>query len=388
MEARQADHRCPREDLLDAAMRIQQFTGPVMAKGLEDTALYRYNRHIALSDVGSHPDRFTTSIAAFHDFNAARARTMPNGMLATSSHDTKRSEDARARIAALGRHAEAWSAAVGQWQSTLVAEGAPPIAPNDAYHFFQLLVGSWPTTLEGTDCAGIAAFRDRLDAAMLKSVREARMHTNWIVPRSDYEQQVSRFVATALGSRRFVDAVLAFEAQVARDGARNGLIVTVLKATSPGIPDIYQGAEFWEQSMVDPDNRRPVDFAARIAALDNPARPGDVADGWRTGAIKQRVLADLLALRARHPDLFARGSYEPLPQATAGTLAFLRRHDGVALLVAVQLQVAGAGDLDPDRLRLPSGLARDAFEPVLALGDGGPLGRLPVHAAMAGDRSR
>jgi (1->4)-alpha-D-glucan 1-alpha-D-glucosylmutase len=200
---------------LDVARRIQQYTGPVMAKGLEDTALYRYNRLIALSDVGEKPDRFSASVAAFHDFNRQRLREHPHAMLTTSSHDTKRGEDVRARVATLAGFTDQWVSRVHQWSEILRRSGAPAIDSNDVYYFFQLLLGAWPTDLPIHIAADrIEDFRERVNAAMLKSIREARLRTNWNVPRSKYEEETSRFVTIAFESSEFLASFRQFEAVI------------------------------------------------------------------------------------------------------------------------------------------------------------------------------
>lgn len=327
----------------EVALRIQQYSGPVMAKGLEDTALYRFNRLIALSDVGAKPDRFTQSVAAMHEIILARLAQQPHGLLCTSSHDTKRGEDTRARVAALSGHVDEWVASVTEWRKQL---SALPIDPNDSYAFFQLLLGAWPTAFptDGPLAAEqLGAFRERVQGAMLKSIREARLRTNWIVPQDDYEQQVRVYVDAALSEREdnaFLASFRAFERRLSADGAQNGLIGTILKLTTPGVPDIYQGAELWQQSMVDPDNRRPVDFDLRrkmLGRLGDPATTADV----RAGRSKLSIIMTLLAFRARHPALFAEGSYDPV--AVTGrdadrVLAFQRHCRGEpSLLVAVAL---------------------------------------------------
>lgn len=333
---------------LDVAMRIQQYTGPVMAKGLEDTALYRFNRLIALSDVGEKPDQFTQSIASFHAFILGRLTEQKNGLLSTSSHDTKRGEDGRARIAALSGHAREWADCVSEWAITLRERGAPEIEPNDSYYFFQLLFGAWPSDFapdQSLSRDALESFTERLTQAMVKSVREARLRTNWSVANEDYEDRIAGYVSVAVGdgqANSFLDSFRRFEGKVAWHGAQNSLIEAVLKLTMPGVPDIYQGAELWEQSMVDPDNRRPVDFSRRRDALDRIDEAGLLAlrTTFRTGEIKLAVIARLLALRSRHPVLFTEGTYEPV--AIAGTdanrvLAFARRGWGARMLVAVAL---------------------------------------------------
>ncbi len=329
------------EASLEFVHRLQQYSGPVMAKGLEDTALYRHNRLIALNDVGERPDRFCIGVDAFHDFNAARLATFPNAMLTTSSHDTKRGEDTRAHILTLSGHADEWEKVIDEW-TVLLGSVASGITRNDLWYFYQMLVGAWPAEFPETcplPTAALGQFRQRLQAAMLKSVREARLNSSWTVPNQSYETALGALIDTALADRqdnRFLAAFRAFAAIIGEQGARIGLAQTVLKLTVPGVPDIYQGAELWDQSMVDPDNRRPVDFIARWQFLDLvEAAPLDMAD-WRDGSLKLQVIERLLQLRAEEPELFAQGTYEPVP-AGDHIVAFLRRHEGKSILVAVAL---------------------------------------------------
>ncbi|MBR0641329.1 malto-oligosyltrehalose synthase [Plastoroseomonas hellenica] len=338
------------------AMRLQQYSGPVMAKGLEDTAFYRYNRFVALNEVGGHPDHFAVPIAAFHAANAERARRWPHAMLTTSTHDTKRGEDTRARLAVLSELPDEWARQVEHWSRILRArcgdvEGDAPPDRDDEYLFYQLLIGAWPMELTGIarlDPQAVSAFSERLQGAMVKSLREAKRHSTWAAPNRAYEDATMSFVRAALdtaGGNAFFDQFLPFQERVARLGVRNSLVQTVLKLTVPGMPDTYQGAELWDFSLVDPDNRRPVDYVLRenlltevTAALQ--ADPGPTAramiENWRDGRIKLAVTSALLAYRRVHRGLFANGSYEPLaaigPKADH-LCAFTRRHEGDALLV-------------------------------------------------------
>lgn len=320
--------------------RLQQQSGPVMAKGLEDTALYRANRLIAISDVGALPDRFSLGVASFHDFNTARLARFPHAMLTTSSHDSKRGEDTRARIVALSGHAAEWAQAVRDW-TALLGPMVAGIDRNELWYFFQMLVGAWPVGFAETGALpldALEAFRVRMREAMRKSVREARVNSRWTAPDADYEAVLAEMIDAALtddAGNGFLAAFRRFAAMIGEAGARVGLGQAVLKLTVPGVPDIYQGAELWEQSMMDPDNRRKVDFAVRERLL---AEGGPMQmNGWRDGAVKLRVTQVLLGLRAEQPALFAEGSYEPL--AMGGRIcAFLRRHGNAAMIVAVALQ--------------------------------------------------
>lgn len=365
-----------------AAMRVQQYSGPVMAKGLEDTAFYRYNRLLALNEVGGSPERFGVSVATFHGANRERARRTPHALLSTSTHDTKRGEDARARLAVLAELAEEWADQVALWSRMIrapqasITEDMPP-DPNDEYAFYQLLLAAWPAELStdpeaAIDPQAVETLRLRLEGAMLKGLREAKVYTTWAAPDEAYETATLEFVRHALDVSRpnaFLDSFRAFLARIAPLGAANGLVQTVLKLTVPGVPDIYQGAELWDTSLVDPDNRRPVDFGLRAEMLpalpdSNPEALGTDWGGgdWGDGKVKLKITARLLDLRRRLPMLFESGSYEPLD--VTGTdaervCAFLRETERTCLVVAVLL-FPGRGDVAVDtRVVLPEGAMAD-----------------------------
>jgi (1->4)-alpha-D-glucan 1-alpha-D-glucosylmutase len=273
--------------------RFQQTTPAVMAKGVEDTAFYRYVRLLALNEVGGDPTRFGISVDQFHAGCLERARRFPRGLLITQTHDTKRSGDVRARIGALAGMAGEWAACVERWRALVPEEGAP--SWNEAYLIFQTLVGAWPLELE------------RLEAYVEKALREAKMHTNWVEPDVGYERAVRDWCRSLYANRAFLDELEPFAERVARQGERSALGQTLLKLTAPGVPDVYQGDELWALSLVDPDNRRPVDWERRREAL---------AD-LRAGAAPTRETIKLflihrgLDLRARRPEAFA-GSYSPV----------------------------------------------------------------------------
>ena len=344
-----------REAAIRCAMRLQQYSGPVMAKGLEDTAFYRYQRFVALNEVGGHPEHFGLSLAAFHKANAQRAARWPHTMLGTSTHDTKRGEDVRARLAVLSELPDEWTRQVQIWSRTLRArrgdvEGTAPPARDDEYLLYQLLLGAWPAELTGSDRdrTALGAFAQRLEGAMIKAVREAKLRSTWAAPDTAYEEAVAAFVQDALDVSRpnaFLDAFLPFQERVARLGVHNSLVQTALKLTLPGMPDIYQGAELWDLSLVDPDNRCPVDYAARAGLLEEMAAPLErdraaamraMLANWHNGAIKLAVTAALLAHRTRKPSLFAQGDYQPLAVDGAEAeriCAFARQHAGDAMIV-------------------------------------------------------
>jgi (1->4)-alpha-D-glucan 1-alpha-D-glucosylmutase len=303
--------------------RFQQTTPAITAKGVEDTAFYRDVRLLALNEVGGDPGRFSLSVADFHARCAERARRFPRNLLITQTHDTKRSGDSRARIGALAGVAEEWRAEVERWFGLAAplrteVEGRLAPDPTEQYLIFQTLVGVWPVSAE------------RLEQYVLKALREGKRNTNWVEPDEAWEGAVLAFARRLLDPGEIHDAIDAFVARHAPRGERAAVGQLLLKLTTPGIPDVYQGDELWALSMVDPDNRRPVDFAerrARLAALDEGAEID-------RGNVKMHVIERVLALRARRPDPFA-GAYTPLP-ADDGVCAFTRGDGEVLVAVAVR----------------------------------------------------
>jgi (1->4)-alpha-D-glucan 1-alpha-D-glucosylmutase len=349
------------------AMKVQQYSGPVMAKGLEDTAFYRYNRLVSLNEVGGHPDLFGVAVSAFHRANAERARRWPHAMLGTSTHDTKRGEDTRARLNVLSEIPEEWERQVQAWSRIVRArrgdvESTAPPDHNDEYLLYQLLVGAWPVEFVGVDALdseALGAFANRVEGALIKSVREAKVHSSWAAPNDAYEEPLKSFLRDCLDASRsnpFLESFRAFEIRIARLGMLNGLAQTLLKLTVPGVPDLYQGTELWDLSLVDPDNRRPIDYGERprlLAELEKsasaPAAIAGLLDHWQDGMVKLALISRALALRKSHPALFAEGAYEPLE--VAGTrenhlCAFARRRGSESVVVAVPRLVA-ALDAEP-----------------------------------------
>jgi (1->4)-alpha-D-glucan 1-alpha-D-glucosylmutase len=346
-------------------MKFQQTTGPVMAKGLEDTAFYLYNRLASLNEVGGSPDQFGISVAAFHRQNAARQRSWPHSLICTSTHDSKRSEDVRARIDVLSELPREWKAALGRWSvlnrplKRIVDGRAAPDA-NEEYLFYQTLLGAWPLPPLGGD--DYVSFVARMQTYMLKAIKEAKVNTSWINPNERYEQAVQSFVRDVLdddGSHPFLADFAPLQSKVAHFGAYNGLSQVLLKIASPGVPDFYQGTELWDFSLVDPDNRRPVDFARRMsllanlerdlsrASLNRAAYAAGLLDTKEDGRIKLYVTRHGLACRRANEELFRLGSYQPL--AAYGSerehvCAFARSHGGkVAIAVAPRLLVRLTG---------------------------------------------
>jgi (1->4)-alpha-D-glucan 1-alpha-D-glucosylmutase len=333
--------------------RWQQFTAPVMAKAVEDTAFYRYLRLSSLNDVGGEPASYGISVAAFHGSNQARTRHRPHCLLATSTHDSKRGEDLRARIDVLSEIPQLWTDALQRWAGWAElylgdTESGPAPSRNDIWLLFQTLVGIWPATpphaQERED------LRRRIQEYMRKAVREAKVNTSWVCPESPYEEALARYIDGVLRPGQpnpFVEELQKFTARIAPWGFRNSLSQVALKLTVPGVPDIYQGCEQWNFSLVDPDNRRPVDFhkLSRSLAELQAQCPGGIPSPsfWRQlhqhaadGRIKQLVTWRLLQLRQHWPDLFRDAGYQQLPLEGAESehaVAFLRVLENRAVLV-------------------------------------------------------
>jgi (1->4)-alpha-D-glucan 1-alpha-D-glucosylmutase len=444
----QPETRRQKTERRQAITRFQQLTPPLAAKSVEDTAFYRYGRLISRNEVGSDPGDFSLSIDQFHAKCLRRANSFPNAMLATATHDHKRGADTRARLAVLSEMPQRWVATLRRWmlintpveareaqvddliaehppmtppsglaaKGRAVAESAAMPLPEDQLMLLQTLIGAWPLELAGAVdpaspevVAGAQAFVERVAAWQVKALRETKRPSDWSLPNEAYEKtcrdHLDRIMdpATSL----FFREAAAFVETLGPAAALNGLVQATLHLTVPGVPDLYQGTEFWDFSLVDPDNRRPVDYAARIAALDAVA-VDEALDAeallaaWRDGRIKQAVIATLLALRAKKPDLFARGDYQALavegPQVDH-VLAFLRRNGPERVLVVVPVHAAELLDgasrplIDPARwdgtqVLLPPGTASTAWVDLLSgqrrrsasrrLAVGELLGTLPV----------
>jgi (1->4)-alpha-D-glucan 1-alpha-D-glucosylmutase len=298
------------------ALKVQQFTGPLTAKSLEDTAFYRYHRLMALNEVGGDPSAKALSIDAFHQLMLTRAREWPHGMTSTATHDTKRGEDARTRLAALTELPGEWTSAVARWKVLnaphLVTEGnlRAPSATAE-YMLYQALLGAWRPGEPDN------AFVERIQAYALKAAREGKEETSWLNPHQAYETGLKTFIARILDrvvSAEFLDSLATLGRRIAVLGALNSLSQITLKATMPGVPDFYQGTEFWDLSLVDPDNRRPVDFAERAAVLAAQGEPHwqGLTDVWSNGHLKLAWTRHLLRLRTELADVFTNGDYQPL----------------------------------------------------------------------------
>lgn len=355
----------------ELAMRFQQLTGPAMAKGVEDTAFYRFNRLVALNEVGGDPSHFGTTIDEFHAACAGEMARRPHALLATSTHDTKRSEDVRARLALLSEMPEEWAQACERWSrhnEPRRADGVPD--RNTEYLLYQSLVGAWPVP------------RERVVAYMEKAAREAKALTSWARPDEEYERRLREFIDALLDDAAFCDDVKRFIAPLVAPGRVNSLAQTLLKLTAPGVPDIYQGCELWDFSFVDPDNRRPVDFEARkelLASLDG-ATPEYVLEREDTGLPKLWVIRQALRLRRERPAAFgAEGGYAAIHARGAKAdhaVAFMRGEDVAVLIPRLVLGIRG-GWCDT-AISLPAGAWRNVLT-----GDTVDGGELPVADMLA-----
>ena len=344
-----------RREVLRFTMKFQQYTSPVMAKAVEDTAFYRYVRLASLNEVGGDPRRFGMSVAAFHRANSTRAIEHPKAMLATATHDHKRGEDTRLRIDTLSEMPGFWDRTIRRWNRINVrrktfVDNLPAPTDNDEYHLYQTLIGTWPAQwlyLDEIPEDAMNAYLERIEGYLRKALREAKFRTSWANPNVAYEDATLAFARALLQPKRG-NAFLSALQDVARDcatlGAVYGLSQLTLKLTAPGVPDIYQGTEYWDLSLVDPDNRRPVDYAERAALVESFAgreRAGELArlatelaHDWPSGKIKAFTMWRLLHLRRDFPETFSGSSY--LPLATDGgdgerLVAYLR--DGIVVVV-------------------------------------------------------
>jgi (1->4)-alpha-D-glucan 1-alpha-D-glucosylmutase len=408
-------------------MRFQQLTGPVMAKGLEDTAFYRYCPLLSLNEVGGSPDKFGVALAQFHTKNLARRSSWRNAMLASSTHDTKRSEDVRARINVLSEIPAEWYRAIRAWQRLneekkiqVAGENVP--SANEEYFLYQTLLGVWPLT--PMDDAGHTDFVGRIHTYMEKALREAKVNTSWINPNTEYEAAFHSFLDAVLdrsAGRPFLDQFTPFQARIAKAGIYNSLSQTLLKIAAPGLPDFYQGTEVWNFSLADPDNRRPVDYERLKALLDSvhgveSDDPSALVDRLVSepmdGGLKLFVTRCGLRFRREHRALFAKGSYLPLRvggEKTKHVIAFARSFRGTTILVLAgrffaQLEAHARVPVGPEawgdaevvlRKRLPAGAYRDVFSgkiisPVQQNGDlvipvSQAFAHLPIAMLVNGD---
>ena len=375
-----------------AITQFQQLSAPVAAKAVEDTAFYRYARLLSRNDVGFDVTRFSDSATDFHARVLRRHADFPHAMLATATHDHKRGEDVRARLGILSEYANDWAAAVPGWiaQCDQLRSAALP-HPGDIATLLQMIVGAWPLDLALGDAEGRRAFAQRLAQWQQKALREAKLATDWVEPNEAYEAAANGLLINLIEKNAAPDllaSIVAFGQRIGGAGAVNGLAQTLLKLTVPGVPDIYQGTEFWDFSLVDPDNRRPVDFTARAASLSAAPLP-ELAAHWRDGRIKQAVIAFTLAGRRERPDLFASGSYDPIAvhgEHTDRVISFSRRlGNQIAITVvpraASRLIKTGTIKFEPDRWK-DTALVLDEHETFIDLFSGQNFrGNAQIHIA-------
>lgn len=363
------------------AAKFQQLTAPTMAKGVEDTAFYLYHRLISLNEVGGDPSRFGLRPADLHRYLADRQKHWPYALSALSTHDTKRSEDVRARLNVLSEIPDQWEAHVTRWMERKVDKSSAP-SPAEQYHLYQTLVGAWPLR-------GLASHRDefakRIQQYMRKALREAKLHTNWTDPNQQWEEAMDAYITAIFDDPSFMESIESFVRGIARHGLMNSLSQTLLRLAAPGVPDTYQGCELWDFSLVDPDNRRPVDYEIRQEALrevkqiesvhssQHLHRVRALMDQMEDGRVKLWVIRQMLHCRRRNPELFTKGEYHPLHatgRMARNVFTFVRRHDGVCAIAVIprlmaDIPVGATGHWAKTRINLPQDLACGIFENIL-----------------------
>jgi (1->4)-alpha-D-glucan 1-alpha-D-glucosylmutase len=373
------DHKA---EWLRFVMLWQQFTGPVMAKGLEDTAFYAHNSLISRNEVGGDPLREDPpmDVEAFHQFNQERLKQFPHSLNASSTHDSKRSEDVRARVNVLSELPQRWGTCLDTWMQlnqshkATIRGGSIP-DPQQEILIYQTLLGAWPT-----DSSDLPAFPDRVKEFMVKAAREAKVHSSWLAPDAEHEEALRNFIDQILSPSHesFLSSFQDFQKEIAFHGTFNALAQVLLKITAPGVPDFYQGTEIWNLSLVDPDNRRPVNYALRTSLLetlkrreaeDQAALLNELVEHWEQPGIKLYLTYKALEFRRSNPDLFQTGDYLPLPAEGCGkqhVCAFARRCGDRWAVTAVPRLTTGLQCRPPD-LR-----STDWRDTVLLLPDAAP----------------
>ena len=342
-----ADARIDTTERQDILERFEHLTAPLTAKAGEDTAFYRYARLLSRNDVGCSPDRFAAPVKSFHSMNIERLANHPQALLTTATHDHKRGEDGRARLMVLSEPAANWPETARRWldqsQAFLekTAHGPSPISA-DAYFIFQTLISSWPLNE-----AGFSDYSERIDAYLTKALREAGSQTGWSNPDEAYEKACLDFAHRCM-TGDFGKGLSSYVERISPAATLNSLSQTLLRMTSPGVPDLYQGRETWDFSLVDPDNRRPVDYPTHRAMLDEALPFAQSSAGWKNGRIKQALIETVLALRLENTDLFALGRYLPLSATgplAEHVIAFQRQTmEGSCLIIAPRLTMELAPD--------------------------------------------
>jgi (1->4)-alpha-D-glucan 1-alpha-D-glucosylmutase len=377
-----AEAGLPSELRRAVVQRFNQLTSPLAARSVEDTAFYRYGRLLSRNDVGFDAARLSLPIPEFHALMQERATAQPRSMLALATHDHKRGADVRARLAVISENPDGWRAAVEGWFERNAASRPEGLDRGDEYQFYQMLVGTWP--LDGSGAH--RDYADRLSAWWLKALREAKLRTGWISPNEAYEQSAEQFLRAVLDrscSVAFHASLDDFVKGIGPAAALNGIAQLILQCTAPGVPDTYQGSELWDLSMVDPDNRRPVDFTLREQALEERVAEADLRRHWRDGRIKQQVLHRLLQARLHRPDLFLGAAYRTLPVTGArqsDIVAFARESADAVLVVVMPLRCGAA--LSPE-LKLAGSWWQDSC---IALPESWSDFKSVVGAQMCGPR--
>lgn len=325
---------------------FQQVTSPTAAKAVEDTACYRSAVLLSRNDVGFDPARFSINVAQFHQQMSERAESFPANLLATATHDHKRGEDTRARLAVISERSvwfaskvNEWRESAQRWRSEL--EDGPAPSAGDELALYQTLLGSWPFDLDPEDKAGMKVYLERVLGWQEKAIREAKLRSRWISPNPAYESACREFLTKLLmaeETREWRADIDAAAMSLAPAGALNSFTQTLLRLTCPGVPDLYQGGDFWDFSLVDPDNRRPVDYPPRLAAIESDITVPNLIEQWRNGYIKQYLIRKTLGFRSVNPELFSSGDYQPV-QVTGSqaerVIAFTRQHQGYWLLAVM-----------------------------------------------------
>lgn len=402
---RQQPRGLARKHLRHACVRFQQLTAPSAAKAMEDTAFYRSGRLLSRNDVGFDPERFSASPAWFHTQAQRRLRDFPDNLLTTATHDHKRGEDSRARLAVLSEHGAWFASRVEHWRELATPlrqalDDGPAPSPADELLLYQTLLGSWPLELDPHDVAALGRYAERIRQWQQKALREAKLRSAWNAPNEAYEQACATYVDELLlgpQNQQLRQSLHQAAQRIACPGALNGLAQSLLRMTTPGVPDLYQGNEYWDLSLVDPDNRRPVDYAARRASLDDSVALADLLAHWRDGRIKQALIARVLDARQAHPQLFQRGAYLPLDvqgRHADKVLAFARLgEDARAIVVVPRLcstllgsaptPLIPAQNWDDTRLILPFALSPATCSGLFSSTAVSPSRELSLNAVLA-----
>lgn len=387
--------------------RFQQLTSPAAAKAVEDTACYRAGVLLSRYDVGYDPQHFAAPIQSFHELCQQRMELFPDNMLTTATHDNKRGEDTRARLAVLSERPQWFAERVEEWRRLAeplheeLADGIAP-SPADEVILYQTLLASWPLDLDPQASEAVDEYRQRLLGWQEKALREAKLRSSWSAPNEPYESACRSFLENLLTgeqSRALRGDIARAAMTIAPAGALNGLVQTLLRLTTPGVPDLYQGTEFWDFGLVDPDNRRPVDFAPRVASLDRTPERRALLEQWRDGRIKQWLIRCVLAVRSAQPQLFSLGAYVPLEvegEHADRVMAFARRYEGDYVIMVVPVRAAGLLADEPKpliraerwgdtRIRLPAPLATTELTSLFSSTSLNPVnGCISLSEALAG----